>query len=582
MHDAIVTETLAVDVLVIGGGAAGTRAAVEASDSGLDVAILCKGMIGKSGCSIFAGNLNWFNPRNDSLDASSDERTRHMMEFNCRYTHYLGDQRYMKDAIDFTASDFYPWLEERGIRLLRDSDQTLITDEPAHTSVWSVKQGYSGQVIMRLMREEVQQRPIRVIEHASAISLLRGGGRVAGCAAVDYRHGKLLVIRAKSVILATGHNNYLAKRSTGTREGAANGWIIGYRAGVPLQNIEMQWFHASDIAAPASWMRLHLYPNPMPKTSRRTRLVNSGGDEFFDGERDAYQSVPYIMQMKAVIKEVKGGRARFDGGYSTSYRHVDQDLLRRYVAPAEALSKLGIAPATDLIENGATWHMNVGGLRVDGATMASSVPGLFIAGSVSALITGGLANVTLDAIRAAASARDHCAAVGHGALDAGEAEAAHDRVRRLLRRRPASGGLLPAQVKNAIRQVMWDYAGPVKTAATLAGGREALRAIREELVPAMGMDEMTLRANFDLVEAIDVADMLDVCDLVLQFSAYRQESRGSFYRDDYPFTDNESWLVHVIGSKDEAGTLKLQTAPVDLAYARPPETGKSDFFSLDY
>jgi succinate dehydrogenase / fumarate reductase flavoprotein subunit len=579
--------TIETDVLIIGGGGAGARAAIEASDLGLNVVLMAKGILGKSGCSIFAGNLNWFAPPEESSSAkdgstaaiASIDKT---VEFWAKYTHYLGDQEYFKRAAPFLYEEFYPWLEQLGAYFLRkptENGSVVVTDLPRQTQAWLVRQGLSGQIIMELIRGEVLKREISLLEETSALDLLVDNGCVVGAVALDYRRGEFLIIRAKAVILATGHNNYLSSRSTGTREGAANGWAIGFRAGVPLQDIEIQWYHVSDIAAPRSWMRLHLYPNPMPDTSDRTRLLNSDGEVFYDGNDSPGNPVPYIMQMKALIRQVQQGRARFDGGYYTSYQHVDPSVFKN-VAPLGHVKRLGLDPTRDLIENAVTWHMNVGGLSVDGRSMESCLDGLYIAGSVSALITGGIGNVVYDGIVAARSAAERCGRVALAAWDRAQALGVCARIGRHLDR-PAGGGLLPAQVKEAIRDVMWQYAGPLKSAAGLNAGLEALDDIRLRLLPQMELSSQSKLFNVGATEIADVEDMLVVCDLVFRASLARQESRGSFFREDFPYTDNANWLRHTVITRTASGP-SIETVPVELPYVRPLEEGRVDYFTVDY
>ncbi|MGQ0662412.1 MAG: FAD-binding protein [Pseudomonadota bacterium] len=569
------------DLLVIGGGGAGTRAALEAHDAGLDVTLVVKGFVGKSGCSIFAGNLNWFAPPDDgSVPPSESVRVKRTLDFLARYTHYLGDQHYMKAAADYNLSEFFPWLERRGLYMLRRPDGTIVSDLPRKTQAWATKMGLSGQIIMNLMRREIFARKLRVLEETSATRLLIEGDRIAGATAIDYRNGEFLVIRAKAVVLATGHSNYLSTRATGTREGAANGWVMAYRAGVPLQNLEMQWYHASDVARPKAWMRLHLYPNPLPDTTHRTQFFNASGELFYDGNMFSENPVPYIMQLKLLAKQVKAGKARFDGGYYTSYRHVEPHVLDRYISQTAFLRKLGLDPKRDLVENAITWHMNVGGVKVDGRTMESGIDGLYVAGSVSALVTGGLPNVTYDGIVAGRGAVEYCRRVASPKLDEGQVEAEARRVFGYRRDTPRQG-LTPAQVKKLIRAVMWEHMSYVKSAASMHRAVDQLARLRVEALARMRLESLGHRYSYDWVEAIDAEDMIDACALVARFSLYRQESRGPFYREDFPYTDNGAWLRHVIG-RESRGELELATAPVELPYAQPAESGRADFFSVDY
>ncbi len=569
------------DLLIIGGGGGGAKAAIEAHEHGLSVTMLVKGFLGRSGCSIFAGNLNWFGPPKDASAPaqSEEERQRRTMGFLAKYTHYLGDQEYMKNAARFTFDHFYPWLEARGVYVLRHDDGSIVVDLPRGTQAWVTKMGMSGQVIMDMMRKEIFRRGITVLQETAATSLLTAGGEVVGATALDYRNGEQVVVRAKATILATGHSNYLSLRSTGTREGTGAGWVMAFRVGCALQNLEMQWFHASDLAWPRSWMRLHLYPNPAPGTTHRTHLHNREGELFFDGNFFPENPVPYIMQLKYLVKQVLHGKARFDGGYSTSYRHFEPEVLSRYIYQTQFIEKLGLDPTKDLIENGITWHMNVGGIRANGRTMESDIPGLFVAGSVSALVTGGLPNVMYDGYVAARSAAEFIRGRALPEIDQEVVERDLRRVQSHFRTEPKDGHL-PAQVIKRIRSVMWEHMNYIKSEASMREGLEKLQRIRTEVLPKMRLESLTRRFNYDWTEAIDAEDMLEVCELVTRFSLYRQESRGAFFRADYPHTDNVQWLRHVVGRRED-GTVKIEDLPVDLPYARPAEA-KADFFEVDY
>ena len=577
---------LETDVLVVGGGVAGSRAALDCCEYGLETMMVVKGLLGKSGCSIFAGNLNLFQAPDDpevrSEDYSLEDRIRRSMDFRAKYTHYLGDQEYLWKALEHTSTDFFPWLERHGMYLIRDKYGTIISDQPRRTSVWLVQQGMSGQLMMDLYRKLLLNRPeLHVLEETTVTRLLVNDGEVVGAVALDFVNSQLYIIHAKVVILATGHSNYLSERSTGTRDGSASGWVMAYEVGCRLQNLEMQWYHATDVAYPATWMRLHLYPNPLPGSIHRSQMVNRMGEVFFDAKRTGDNPVPYIMQLKHLIQQVKRGKAEVDGGYYSSYRHVEPEVLDNWFHQTQFMAKIGTDLKTEMMENGITWHMNVGGVHVNGQTMESDLPGLLIAGSVGALVTGGLANVTWDGIVAARQAEQHVRSLpdlkplNHEQVTAEEA-----RIFGLFRTEPADG-LLPGQVKKRIRKVMWEKHNYIKTEASMQAALNALLRIEEEDIPRMRLQTDTKRFNYDWVDALDAVDMLEALKLEVQFCLYRKESRGAFYREDYPNTDNQNWLVHIMGRKGSDGELHLETEPVELPYAAPAESIAS-FFDVDY
>ena len=574
------------DVLVIGGGLAGSKAALDVSDSGLKTVMVVKGLLGRSGCSIFAGNLSYFAPPENMANSIDEKELEQLIERNMifllKYTHYLGDQEYIKKASIFRYYGFFPWMEKNGAYFLRDKNGEIINDLPLKTSFWVAKMGMSGTLIMDMARKLILGRDnISVLEETAATTLLKNDDEVVGATALDYAHGIFYIIHAKVVILATGHSNHLSLRSTGTRDGSADGWVLAYNAGACLQDIEMQWYHASDVAYPATWMRLHLYPNPLPGTQQRCRLYNRDGELFFDGNWYKENSVPYIMQLKHLARQVMAGKARFDGDYYASYTHVEPEVLDKYIYQTQFMEKIGVDLKTEMMECGITWHMNVGGVRINTETMETGIPGFLIAGAVGGHVTGGLENACFDGTLAAKTAilraRSMSSVKPMIEEEAGKEKA---RVYSYLRTDPRMG-LLPRQVKKRIWTTIWNNHNYIKNQNSMQEALNELQQIRDIDIPKMRLGSSSTAFNHDWLEAIDVSNMITALELAIQFSMFRKESRGSFYREDYPKTDNDNWLVHVVGHCNEAGNLLLDVVPVDTPYAKPKE-GIVDFFDVDY
>src|SRR5262245_18356466 len=119
-----------------------------------------------------------------------------------------------------------------------------------------------------------------------------------------------VVVLARAVILATGYSDRFHARSTGTREMSGDGIAMAWRVGATMVNLEMQWSHTNDIAAPPSWQRLQVYPNPMLGSEKSARMVNAAAEEFFNQQQDhplAYG--PYTVQLKALVRQVRAGKA---------------------------------------------------------------------------------------------------------------------------------------------------------------------------------------------------------------------------------------------------------------------------------
>ena len=356
------------------------------------------------------------------------------------------------------------------------------------------------------------------------------------------------MIRAKAVIIATGPGNYLATRSTATREQCGNGFAMAYRAGAEMQDLEMQWFHASDIAAPKSWMRLHLYPNPMPVTDKSVWLHGADRKMFFHLGMHPKVKQPYYLQLRYLYNEVVKGNARWHGGFYGGFTHIEPEIMENFSYQTQFFKHLGIDITKELVELGITWHMTFGGIRTDTHTMATSIEGLYAPGGVGSHGVGSITYVSYDGTLAAEQAIERSRRLSLPALPQDEVDRERARVHGRLTRK-AESGLLPAQVKKRIRQIMTDKMGYVKSEAGMTSGLDDLADVRARLLPRMGLGSVSRNWNYDWVEALDAEDMLDVCELTIRASLQRKESRGYFFREDYPRIDNRHWLRHTVAKR---------------------------------
>ncbi|MFQ5873372.1 MAG: hypothetical protein ACE5JL_06185, partial [Dehalococcoidia bacterium] len=486
---------------------------------------------------------------------------------------WLADQDYMLDAGLWTAKEFTDSLEKNGLYVLRDERGKPLTptDEVFYTVY---KNGMSGYQYGEFKRKEVFAAGINVIEEAMVFSLLTGrAGEIVGAMVLDYARGRLYTVRAKSVILATGHTNWLSKRATGTREMAANGLAMGARAGAELHNLEIQWFHASDAAYPDSWMRLHHYPNRWPETPHQSVMMNSDGEVYMHSE-DYDTSIPYTIQMKMLCQQVMKGKARWDGGGFTNYQLADPVVMKKHSYNWEFYERLGLDGCKDLMECAITWHMSAGGISANLKTMETRVPGLFIAGPVGGHQLGGVNMASYDGVVAGAQAARCSRTTNLGELDDTQVRTCEQRVDAFISQ-AGRGSVSPIQVKRQIRDIVWNKVMFIKDEQNLNQALAQLEAIREEAIPNMGLRTNSVRYNTDLMDALDVQDMVEVLEMVIHACLARKESRGPHFREDFPFTDNRNWLKYVVVSRD-AEKVSTRLEPIRQKYVRP----KSEI--LDY
>lgn len=567
---------LSADVIVVGAGGAGTYAALTLKKHGLDPLLVTKGFVGKSGCSIFAGNL-----AGGSMLDGTKETGEVVADFFIRWmNHFLIDQTYAKSAAAWLDSDYFPELDEAGLYFRRDDQGDLVMSKGKGRVAAANQQGQSGVLFMDRRRKQVRQNDVRTLEETAITSLLTDEGRVVGATGLHYPSGEVYAIRAKAVVLATGHSDRIAIRSTGTREQSADGIALAARVGAEMCNLEIQWWHASDFAHPNAWQRMHVYPNPLLGSAETARMFNTAGELFFEQKTDAPHAIaPYATQFKLVGQQVLQGKARYDGGYFTSYEHIDPAVIKTYNSHAKAFEKLGLKSNKDRIETAVSWHFRQGGIHVDPATLQSSVPGLFVAGGIGGHHNGSIGIVTFDGKRVAESISGHdVMGLPLSPLPRLQVAAEIDRLNSLLRPIPADG-TSAMELKSKIRQLMWDHMGFVKTESGMTAGLEKLQSWRHQKAPVMGIPNLTRRFNYSWVDAIDVFNMLDVCELTIHSALNRKESRGPFYRPEFPYTDNENWLKRNILKKERDGTITFRDEPYETPYWTP-EFQKQEYFSV--
>lgn len=278
-------NTLSADVIVVGGGSAGCSAALRMRELGIRPLVVSKGPVGKSGCSIFAGALIVGGTMLDSTPAHATASIEFFVKY---YSQYLVDQAYLEGAGAWIEEVFYPELDEAGLCFRRDDEGRIVTSIGPVRWLCAASQGQSGILLMDRRRKQLAAAGVDILEETAVTTLLTDDhGAVAGVVALHLPTGEIHAVRARAVVLATGHADRLTKRATGTREQSADGIALAYRAGADLVNLEMQYWHSSDLAHPNCWQRGHMYPNPLVGTAETSRMLNADGEVFFELAADA-------------------------------------------------------------------------------------------------------------------------------------------------------------------------------------------------------------------------------------------------------------------------------------------------------
>jgi succinate dehydrogenase / fumarate reductase, flavoprotein subunit len=558
-------RVLTTDVVIVGGGAAGCYAALELSKRKINSIIVCKGLVGKSGASIFAGNL----VLGGGLLGNTPEQARNTAEYLVKYhNQFLIDQNWARRCGQWIEKVYYPELEEAGLYFRRDDAGNVVTSPGKVRSIAANVQGNSGVPFMDLRRKQVMKAGIQKIEETVVTSLLRRpDGSACGIFAIDCMTGEHIALLGRAVILATGYADRLHTRSTGTREMSGDGLAMAWRAGATLVNLEMQWWHTNDVAHPPSWQRMQIYPNPVLGSEASARMVNSEGQEFFNQQVDDPLAFgPYTVQLKALVRQVRAGKARYDGGYFAGFDNMDPKEVDAYTTYGKPFNQLGIDPDKRLLETAVSAHYRQGGVLVDNTTMRSSVAGLYVAGGLGGHSNGLIALATFDGKTAAEGILADWERLKPGELPDDEVAAEQNRVEALLAM--TGPGPSPAEIKEKIRGVMWEKVGVEKNAASLSSALEDFGRIRTSMLPTMSVRSRTRTANYEWQDAIDVHNMIDAAELIIHSSIERRESRGPFMRLDFPETDNDGWLAANIMIKTDNG-FRFERSPYETPFFQP-------------
>lgn len=534
------TERYKTDVLIIGGGGAGVRAAIEAADRGCSVLICTKGAVARSGSTPMA-----YPAINAALDTEGDGDSpeQHFRDLVAGGRGLSDEDLAQALAADSPAR--IADLQDFGVEFERNADGSLAQiRHPGHTKARTLTIRSGGAGMIRGLRSAMLKRErIHTAEDMFVLTLLKKEGRVIGAAALDKRSGALSVIHAGAVIIASGGYEAMWQHTDVSPDVTGDGLMLAYRAGAALIDLEMILYYPFVGYGQKGRGIMLQYESLVHPQRFGGKLLDARGNDLLGGMLPP----PRDEMLRIIENAVAAGNAGPNGGVfldltGTGLSKEKRDaLIRRYFNfPPENLKLQGIDFDAGPIEVKPGLHYSLGGIRIN-AACETTLPGLFAAGECASNLHGSnrlsgnaLAETQVFGCRAGKNAAAFARA-NPPEQDERTANAAIAEQEALLAElhAPCDAPVSPAELKAQLRAVMESHVGAKRCAEGLAEADTMLGRLEEELKDLRVTDTHAVFNN-EVCAAIEVRSMISLARLIARSAAFRRETRGHHIRTDYP------------------------------------------------
>ena len=538
-------KTISTDVLIIGSGGAGSRAAIEVDDADLKATIVSKGLSFRSGCTGMAeGGYNAVFKtvdKEDSIDAHIHD--------TLKGGSYLNDEKLVEILVNESPKRLID-LENYGA-LFDRQESGEIDQRPfgGQTYRRTCYQGdRTGAELLNALKEEIIKRDIECIEEVIVTSLVTDNDQVIGATGLDLKDSSLIYFQAKSVILASGGAGQLYPVTSHTFQKNGDGFAMAYRAGANLVDMEQIQFHPTGMVAPESKKGVLVTEAVRAEGGR---LINS------EGERFMKKYAPEKMELatrdvvaRSIYREIQEGRGSPNGGVYLDISHLHDDyIIEKLETMVLQFDNVGIDIKNEPIEVAPTAHHFMGGLKIN-TDASTNLKNLFGAGEVCGGVHGAnrlggnaLADTQVFGKIAGESASKAAKDIELKTNDEQVKEEA-SRIESLIK----EGSIKPRKFKENIKKLMWDKVSIVREEKTLNEALKELLDMKKEL-ENLDVGNNT-QYNADLVTALEVINMVEICILTVKSAILRRESRGAHYRSDFPKT-NDEWKKSIVINKEK-------------------------------
>ena len=580
------------DVLVIGAGGAGLRAAIEAAASGAKVGVICKSLLGKAHTVMAEGGIA-------AALANVDDRDSWRVHFadTMRGGQYLNNWR-MAELHAKEAPDCVRELEAWGALFDRTPDGRILQRNfGGHRYPRLAHVGdRTGLEMIRTLQDHGIHQGMEVHMECTVLSLLMDGGRIAGACGYDRERGRFQLWQANAVVLATGGIGRAFKITSNSWEYTGDGLALAYRVGAELQDMEFVQFHPTGMVWPISVRgilvtegvrgeggvlrnsegRRFMFDDIPDNYKEQTANTEEEGWRYTQGDKNARRPPELLTRdhvARCINREVKAGRGSPHGGVfldiswiktrlPKSAEHIKRKLPSMY-HQFKQLADLDITK--EPMEVGPTTHYMMGGIRVDGDTQMSSVPGLFAAGEAAAGLHGSnrLGGNSLSDLLVFGKRAGHYAAEfakGNGSTSINEEVLQSTASAALVPFGRDPAGENPYKVQNDLQETMQNLVGIVRTESEMQQALQEIDQLRSRAERAgIGGNR---EYNNGWHTSIDIQNMIVVSEAITRAALLRKESRGAQFREDFPDKETEWGKCNIIIRQGERNEMIVEKRPL--------------------
>jgi succinate dehydrogenase / fumarate reductase, flavoprotein subunit len=580
------------DVLVIGAGGAGLRAAIEASAAGVSVGLVCKSLLGKAHTVMAEGGIA-------AALANVDDRDNWKVHFadTMRGGQYVNNWR-MAELHAKEAPDRVRELEAWGAMFDRTKDGRILQRNfGGHRYPRLAHVGdRTGLEMIRTLQDHGIHQGIDVHMECTIVHLLKNGGRVIGAFGYERERGRFKLFRAKAIVLATGGVGRAYSITSNSWEYTGDGHTLAYDAGADLMDMEFVQFHPTGMVWPPSVRgilvtegvrgeggvlknsegRRFMFDDIPENYRSQTADNDEEGWRYCQGDKSARRPPELLTRdhvSRCIVREIKSGRGSPHGGVYLDIswikerlpgaaEHIKKKLPSMY-HQFKQLADIDIT--SEPMEVGPTTHYIMGGVRVDAETQMSTVPGLFAAGECAAGINGAnrlggnsLSDLLVFGKRAGEFAAKFAKAESSLPIDAREADEAAARAVEPFA--VGGDGEGPYRIQHELQRMMQDLVGIVRTESEMQQALEGLDRLRglASRVGVCGHREY----NPGWHTALDLHNLLTVSEAITRSAIERRESRGGHFRDDHPDKESRFGNLNLIARKGRDGQMEVVQVPI--------------------